>query len=232
MRRLNRARGVVAVSRAVQGVLRGVGVVAPICVVHDGIEPLPTPREGARARVRQRLGLREDESLVVAVGALVDHKGHRIVVRALSQLPRTHLAICGRGPLRRSLLRLAGHEGVGDRLHLPGHVGDVSDWLAAADVFCHPSLEEGLGQAVIEALVHGVPVVASRAGGLPETVQGHGTLVPPGDPGALAAALRQTLVGGAGCPDAHRAKLLERFGTEAMVRGTEQAYRTFLEGAR
>jgi glycosyltransferase involved in cell wall biosynthesis len=73
---------------------------------------------------------------------------------------------------------------------------EVPEWLAAADLFCLPSRREGCPNAVLEALAAGRPVVAAGVGGVPELVnEANGALVPPGDAGALAAAIRQTLAG-------------------------------------
>lgn len=227
-RRLDRSLGIVSVSGAVARILRGGGVQAPIAVVYDGIPPR-APRQGGDPR--RILGLAPDTPLIVAIGALVPHKGHRHLVDALAELQGVHVAILGIGPLEASLRRRAGALGVARRLHLCGQRDDVGDWLSGCDVVCHPSVEEGLGQAVAEALLAGCAVVATRAGGVPEVVEGLGLLVPPGRSGALARALACALDDPRPLRAAARAahaSLLRRFGIGAMVQGTERAYARFL----
>jgi glycosyltransferase involved in cell wall biosynthesis len=169
--------GYVAVSAAVREVLVGAGVARErIAVVYDGVDPFDVARP-APGRV------------VGAVGALVDHKGHDVLIEATGRIG-FDVAIAGEGPNRPKLEALARARGV--RLRLGR--ADVREFLGTIDVFAHPSSEEGLGQAVIEAMAAGVPVVASSAGGLPEIVApGTGRLVPKGDPGALARAIEATL---------------------------------------
>ncbi len=221
--RLDAARGVVAVSAAVGDVLRQAGVRrAPIRVVYDGVD-----LDGVVcAPVRQVPG----RPLVVAVGALVAHKGHVHLVDALARLPGVHVAILGGGPLRGRLLRRARWRGVRDRLHLLGPRSDVPAWLAAADVVCHPSVEEGLGSSVIEALAAGCAVVGTRAGGLPEVLEGRGHLVAPGDPEGLARALTSAIAHPERLRERARASaedLAARFSVTAMVNGTMRAYAEF-----
>jgi glycosyltransferase involved in cell wall biosynthesis len=217
-RRYRRAAGVVAVSGAVARVMRRAGV-ERVAVVHDGVDPGPIERAPVdRAGIRAELGLDPTATLVCAVGALVDHKAHHLLVRAMAQLPGAHLVVLGEGPLRARLRDLAGELGV--RLHLIGHRADVGRWLRSCDAFAHPSVEEGLGQAVIEAAFAGIPSVVSTAGGLGEL--GLGIPVEPGDVDGLARGLRQAL-GGVAAPD--RTALVERFGVERMVADTIAAYR-------
>jgi glycosyltransferase involved in cell wall biosynthesis len=86
--------------------------------------------------------------------------------------------------------------GLDKRVLFPGFRRDVLDLVAAADLFVFPSREEGLGGALIEALLLGVPVVASSAGGIPEVLNGDppvGMMVPPANPDALCQAMQETL---------------------------------------
>ncbi|MEM6929591.1 MAG: glycosyltransferase, partial [Myxococcota bacterium] len=174
------AAHVVAVSVAVEGVLRRSGVRVPITVIRDAVVPFgPGPWPAGPPHV-------------VALGALVAHKGHLDLIEAMTEVP-ARLTIAGEGPLRRRLERLVARRGLGNRVALPGHVGDVEGLLHSAHVFVHPSREEGLGQAVVEAFTAGRPVVATHAGGVPEVVRDRGRLVPTANPTALAAALRSVL---------------------------------------
>ncbi len=180
----------VAVSEAVSGVLIAGGVEpSNIDVVPDAVDAAPWLREIDRREARLRLGVPDGAEWLAAVGALVEHKGHRVLIDALRAVPNAFLTVAGEGPLRGRLEAQIAAAGLVDRVRLLGSRGDVCEWLGAADRFVHPSLEEGLGQAVIEAMLAGVPVVASRAGGVPEVVGKDGVLVEPGDVKALSAAL-------------------------------------------
>ncbi len=163
-----RALGYVCVSEAVRGVLGQ----EPAVVVHDGVEALP-PAPAAQ------LG---DGPVVLAIGALVDHKDHATLAEAARGLD-ARVVVAGCGPLRYPELE-----------HL-GWREDVSALHARAQVFVHCSKLEGFGQAVVEAMLAGLPVVATAAGGLPEVVGEAGLLVPPQDPDALRQALRRALTG-------------------------------------
>jgi glycosyltransferase involved in cell wall biosynthesis len=159
----------------------GHGVAAPAA-------PVP------RAEARRALGLRPLDPLLGAVGRLSPEKGHAHLLRALPAilraLPGAGLVLAGEGGQRRALEEEAGRLGVADRVEFLGQRRDVARVLAALDLFVQPSLYEGFGLSLLEAMAAGLPVVASRVGGIPEIVDDgeSGVLVPPGDPDALAAA--------------------------------------------
>ena len=199
-----RPDGYVAVSRAVADIVSAAGG-RQVEVVYDGVVPLP----GAAPA--------PDGPAVLAVGARVPHKGHVHLAAAAALLraryPDLDVGVAGDGPLTWPGVRWLGQR------------GDVAALLAAARVFVHPSVEEGMGQAVVEAMLAGVPVVVSDAGGLPEVVGDTGLVVPAGDPAALAAAIAQVLEGRHPPADRARARAVERFGVDAMVGGTAAVYR-------
>jgi glycosyltransferase involved in cell wall biosynthesis len=191
---------IVAVSEDLAGFL-AVGLRVPraqLQVVHNGI-PIPHAPAGddpqRRASARGLLGIPSDLALVVAVGNLYPVKDHATLLRALARLPGARVAIAGRGDQEAPLRKLAAQLGLADRVHLLGLRDDVDTVFAAADVFVQPSLSEGLPLAVLEAMANGLPVVATRVGGIPEAIADGqtGLLVPPGDPAALAAALGEVL---------------------------------------
>jgi glycosyltransferase involved in cell wall biosynthesis len=151
------------------------------------------------ASLRGELGLDAGTQLLVAVGNLYNVKGHRHLVDAIARLagryPLLHLAICGRGDLEGPLKAQAGVLGIADRVHVLGLRPDVPGVLAAADVFVHPSLSEGLPLALLEAMFAARPIVASDVGDVGTALAGGeaGVLVPAGDPSALAAAIARLL---------------------------------------
>jgi glycosyltransferase involved in cell wall biosynthesis len=135
---------------------------------------------------------------VLFLGRLGERKGVPELLAALTRpgLAHVHTTLAGDGPVE-EYRRRAADLGLAARTHLPGWVDAATarDLLARAHVLVLPSHAEGSPMAVIEAFAHGVPVVATPVGGIPELVTDgvDGLLVPPGDPDALAAALIRLL---------------------------------------
>lgn len=187
----------VAVSHGLAGAM-GVDLgLAPsrISMITNGVRYL-TPEP---AGLRQELRLGGSARLLVAVGNLYPVKGHRYLIDAIALLarrhPSLHLAICGRGDLAQELAARTRERGLIGRVHLLGLRSDVGAVLAAADVFVHPSLSEGLPLALLEAMFAGKPIVASRVGEIPAALAhgDAGVLVEPENPPALACALDRVL---------------------------------------
>jgi glycosyltransferase involved in cell wall biosynthesis len=166
-----------------------------IAMIPNGVPCVPPPP----ATLREELGLRPDDRLLVSVGNLYPVKGHVHLVEAAASLiarhPTLHVAIAGRGGMQDALTALAASHGMSDRLHLLGLRADVAAILAAADVFVLPSLSEGLPLALLEAMFAGRPIVASDVGEVGTALEhgGAGVLVPPGSATALEAALDAVL---------------------------------------
>jgi glycosyltransferase involved in cell wall biosynthesis len=152
------------------------------------------------AALRRGWGIPAGAPLILMPARLTRWKGQAVLVEALALLPGAHAVLAGdaqgRDAYVQSLLATAERLGVTQRIHLPGHVEDVPAALMAADVVVHASLEpEGFGRTIAEAQMMGRLVIASDLGAPRETVE-HGVTgwrVPPGDPGALAAALGEAL---------------------------------------
>ncbi|MFN7145308.1 MAG: glycosyltransferase [Myxococcota bacterium] len=199
----------IAVSAAVAAILERAGV-RRVHVVHDGVAPLPAA---------PALSFEGPRPLWGAAGALVAHKGHAHLVDAMVDVPGT-LLIAGEGPLREALTARIAARGLTGRVRLLGHLPDIAPLFAAVDAFVHPSVEEGLGQVLVEAMAAGCRVVATTAGGIPEVVGDAGVLVPPADARALAAGMRAALERPAGQGTAWAA----RFSVTRMVEGTARIY--------
>ena len=159
--------------------------------------PVPSPPlpefTRPRAAIREDLGVREDESLLLSVCRLAPQKSLPFLLDAmllLSALP-VRLVIAGDGPERQALSARIEAERL--PVTLLGHRDDVADLLAAADVFVLSSQWEARALVVQEAMRAGVPVVATRVGGLPELVGDAALLAPAKDAPALAAAIRGVL---------------------------------------
>ncbi len=128
-----------------------------------------------------------------AVGRMTTEKGFDGLIRALVEVPEAELTLIGDGPERPALEELARKLRVDGRIEWAGwHQGSWSErWRF--DVLAVPSTMESFGLVAVEAMLVGIPVVATAVGGLPEVVEDgvDGLIVPPGDPSALAAALRR-----------------------------------------
>lgn len=168
----------------------------PVEVMLHGVD-LATFRRGseARAAARQLLGLEETVFVYGTVGNLAAKKDQGTMLRAFAEIhrsrPATCLVVVGTGPRERELRALADRLGIGRAVRFLGMRDDVPELLPAFDTFVLSSLHEGLSIALVEALGAGVPVVATRVGGIPELIihGEYGLLVPPGDPHSLAAAM-------------------------------------------
>lgn len=189
-----------AVSRAVKDSTVETLKVDPdrITVVKRGrdAERLGRRTPDRRAASRAMLGVDEAAEVVVTVGRQEYQKGHRFLVEAFAKVvadrPHARLFVAGReGHASPALAELVGRLGLGETVTMLGHRADVPEVLAAADLFVFPSLYEGLGGALIEALALELPVVASDLPALREVVceAENADLVPPGDAHALAAAI-------------------------------------------
>jgi glycosyltransferase involved in cell wall biosynthesis len=173
-----------------------------ITVIERGRDPERLGEAGTerRVRVRQHLGLAPDAPVIVAVGRQEFQKGHRFLLEAMPSILSTHpkavLLMAGRrGEETEHLERLAGRPPLDGAVRFLGHRDDLPDVLAAADLFAFPSLWEGLGGAVLEAMALSLPIVASRLDPVAEVVEDGrcAVLVPPRDPPALAAAISSVL---------------------------------------
>jgi glycosyltransferase involved in cell wall biosynthesis len=166
--------------------------------------------------------------IVLAICRLERQKGLDVAVHAVAALRAQHrglaLVVLGEGPERAALVALARELEV--PLHLPGRVPDVAAWLGRAAVLVHPVRWEGFGLAVLEAMLAGVPVVASRVSSLPElVVDGEtGVLVAPDDPGALGEGIETAITEAERLAGAARRRAHERFSVARMADATVAVY--------
>ena len=166
-----------------------------VSVVHHGPDLTGAPTgPQARADARAALGLPADAVVIGTVGNLTPKKDQATLLTAYAALRREHpqarLVLIGAGPLDGPLRARARELGLDDVV-FAGSRPDVPALLAGLDVFTLSSRQEGLPVALMEAMASGLPSVVTRVGGMPEVLDdgGQGCLVPPGDPGALGAAL-------------------------------------------
>jgi glycosyltransferase involved in cell wall biosynthesis len=194
MRLLPRLAGVLCPSAITAWAVEDYGV------PHDRIAITPPGTDKPAAMPRR--APREGPLHLLSIGSLTPRKGHRLLIDALSELKdRTWRLRCigslTRDPQTVAAVRQAiASYGLDDRVELAGEWAParLGGAYAEADVFVLASYHEGYGMAFAEALAHGLPVVATTAGAIPETVPATASLlVPPGDRDALTAALRLVL---------------------------------------
>lgn len=149
----------------------------------------------AEAVDRAGLTTPADAPLLLAMGRLHENKAHDISLQALVQLPEAYLWIAGVGPLEAKLKGMSEALGVADRVRFLGWRTDASALYRTADVCVFPSRFEPLGNVVIQAWAHGLPVVAAASQGPSALIRDgdDGLLVPVDDAGALAAGVRKLL---------------------------------------
>ena len=181
-----------------------------IRVIPNAIEPgtcQPASEVSRASALRDRVGLREDDLLLLSVGRLEANKGFHVLVRALARLAdegalplHWRWVLVGDGPMRASLERRITSAGLAEHAILWGRAdpADLHGWYEAATLFVHPTLYEGSSLVTLEAMAHSKAIVACRSGGLPDKVRSgvNGWLVVPGEPAALSAAIREAISSG------------------------------------
>lgn len=202
------------------------------------IESVPTGidagrfRPGERQALRAKFGLPQDKTLVGIVATLRSWKGHAVLLDAMARLPaQIELVIVGDGPQREAIERKIAKLGLRDRVHMQGQQADVLPWLRMLDIFALPSYaNEGVPQALIQAMLVELPCVTTAVGGIPELAEHERTalLVPPQDAAALAAAIER-LAGNEGLRrelgEAARKHCVEGYSYERMLDRMEVVYR-------
>lgn len=209
-----------------------------ISVIHRGIDANDFPNLSAEAisQIRRSLGWPDVNPLIVNVGRLVPQKGQQYLIEAMRDvvkaLPRARLAIAGDGRLRESLTRQIRSQGLEGSVQLLGERDDVPALLKAADLFVFPSISEGFGVALLEAMAAGVPCIASDIEAAREIGGTNGVLlVQPRSAGALA----QAIVAVASDPDRRNSMVASsqrhaaQFDLQNQVRKLEALYQSVLD---
>ncbi|MDI6773072.1 MAG: glycosyltransferase [bacterium] len=227
---------IIAVSDQVRRDLLDFGVGRPeqIAVIPLGLDLGPfLVCEAHRGGFRAEIGARPGERLVGIVGRLFPVKNHRLFLEAAAllarEMPAVRFAVVGDGVLRGDLERLAASLGISDRMVFTGWRYDLPRVYADLDALAVSSNNEGTPVAAIEAMVAGVPVVATRVGGVPDLIADGetGLIVPPNDAEALAAALHRVLTNAAlaeSLAAGARAFVVSRFTVQRLIADTEALY--------
>lgn len=212
----------------------GIGRPQQYAVIPNGLDAEAYARQAAPpARTRTALGLPPGARPLLCVARLVPVKGQTYLVQAwpsvLKREPRALLLLVGDGPEERLLRSRAAELGLGGSVRFLGFRQDIPSLLALAEALVLPSLNEGFGLVLLEAMAMGKPVVASAVGGIPEVVlDGRtGLLVPPADPEALAVAILRLLEDPRAAQrlgEAGRERARESFSREAFIQAHRKLY--------
>ena len=237
---LPRAARVITVCGPFAEQLEHLGV-APerIRVRHNSITAPAPVSEAERLALRKSLGVAEGERMVLAVGRLSREKGHVDLVRALAAMRRLapalalKLVLVGEGPERARVAAEAHASGLAERVIFAGQTNEVRHFYAAAEVLALPSHSEGSPNVLLEAMAAGLPVVATRVGGVPEiaTDGENALIVPPRNTAALASALTRLLTDPALASrlgTSAQSLVITRFSPEAYARSLVNIYRDLL----
>lgn len=228
----------IAISHAIKEDLLDMQIPADkIQVIHSGLDVSKFSSEQNPDKIREQFGLASDRLTFTMVARLHPVKGHRYFLQAARQIMdagiKAQFLLIGEGIDRPELEAQVKELGLDSVVHMPGYYRQVEDVYGITDILCVPSLMEGLGLVILEGMYFGVPVIASRVGGIPELIEDgkSGILIPPADAGALFAAMHQLAV------DKQMAQILARqgkervqdFTVENMARQVEACYAALLE---
>jgi glycosyltransferase involved in cell wall biosynthesis len=230
-----RAAGLLPVSAAMRdefirfyGVAAERAIVAPYGTETTFFSPTATAKQ-----LRQRLGIAENEAVLLFVGFVTPRKGLDYLARTLPLIhPKPRLLLAGRWApdYRARFLQILGP--AVDQVVEAGYVPDeqLPDYYSLADVYVSPSLMEGFGLTLAEALACETPIVAAEAGSVAEVIGPGGVLVAPRDPPALARAISNLIQN----PELRRElgrrgreHIMREFSVEAMLRATIAGYERF-----
>jgi len=169
-------------------------------VVYEGTDLERFRREGRyKKRDENRWGIPDNYRVVTCLARLHQMKGHDDLLLAIPEVlkvhPKTLFLIAGDGEERARLEHLGDYLNLDGAVRFIGHVEDVPSLLNITDILCHPSLNDGIPNSVVEAMATSLPVAASRVGGIPEVIEDHvsGLLMPPQDIHAITSTLQRLL---------------------------------------
>ncbi len=217
--------------------------VGRILVQHNAIRPGPAPPGDIVQALRERLGIDDDESVVISIGRLSREKAHADLIAAFNELcalnPNLNckLVIVGDGPERAQLELAAQSSPAANGIVFAGCTNDVQPFYALANVFVLPSRSEGSPNVLLEAMAAGVPVVATAVGGVPEMVvnEESALLVAANSPPSLAAAIARVLsnreIAQRLIANAHEL-VTTRYQPELYARNLTRIYESVIEARR
>ncbi|NOG84384.1 MAG: glycosyltransferase family 4 protein [Planctomycetes bacterium] len=204
-----------------------------LLTIRNGIDDEPLVQDMTTANLRKGWGIPIDHPVVCTITHLEEHKGVVYLIKAASLLLKSRenvtFLLVGNGSLKDSLIKLCMKLNIEKRVIFTGERIDTPEILSLIDVFVLPSIREGLGLSILEAMSHGKPIIATKVGGIPEIVTDgvNGILVPPCNPDALVSALETLLKNKEKREQMgfHGKRICnESFGSKAMVNKIELLY--------
>lgn len=207
-----------------------------IVVIHNGIDADYFSGKFVNVEYKRRIGIEDNFNVIGTVGRLSVEKGQKYLIEAASEVinifPNTVFLIIGNGPFKKSLQDMAKSFGLEKNVIFTGPFPreELRNIYSLTDIFILPSLAEGFGLALTEAMAMGIPAIATKIGGIPEIIEygKTGYLIPPADPNAISRAIIDLL------SDKTKAELMakagqnfvrQRFSIYETVRKTEELYR-------
>jgi glycosyltransferase involved in cell wall biosynthesis len=225
---------VITISEAIRKVLVGEGV-SPhkITCVMSAVDTSSYSQRCDRKWFLEKFGLEPDSRACGVIAQLIDRKGHRYLLRAVPEIlktvPSAVFLFFGKGPLEEKLKTMCREGAIGEKVIFAGFRDDLDRILPCLDLLIHPALMEGLGVSLLQAAAAGVPIVATRVGGIPEIVHDsvNGYLVPPGEVSPLANAANRILTDrdlALQLGDGGRRIVRDSFSIKSMVNGNLAVY--------
>ncbi len=231
---------VVAISEGIRRVLLAEGIPAKkIVCVPSAVDAQRFAVNCAREWFVREFGLKPTDRVIGMIAQFIPRKGHRLLIGAapgiLERFPEARFLLFGKGPLEEDLRRLCARNRISDRVIFAGFRNDLERILPCLDVVVHPAYLEGLGVSLLQAAAAGVPIVATRAGGIPEIVENgaNGYLIDRGDIHAIMSRVTDLLsdpVKSKHFGTNGRMMVQSRFSIGAMVKGNLGVYRKVLSG--
>ncbi|MBW1782869.1 MAG: glycosyltransferase [Deltaproteobacteria bacterium] len=184
---LKYADTVVAVSHSMKKLLMRKGIPPyKIKIIHNAVDRNELIPDITERVIRESLNIERTQTVIGVVGRLGPEKGHIVFLKAfrdvLQQFPRTTALIVGEGQEKRNLVAFCHKANITKHVVFTGHVSNIADYYQIMDLLVIPSLSEGLPNVLLEAMVLGLPIIATSVGGIPEVINpDNGILIPPGD---------------------------------------------------
>ncbi len=198
--RTNLIDKIVCVSQKIKSILVEDGIDPNrMLVIHSGIDLTNNKEATAKNELREEFGLDRNEFIVGTVAAFVDHKDYDNFVEAAAKIikdnPGVKFVAIGAGELFNRIKQKVKSLGITENFYFPGYRRNAKQLISSFDIFVLASKEEGLGTSVLDAHLHGLPVVTTNAGGIPEMIENrvNGIVVEKQDSEALAKAINELL---------------------------------------
>lgn len=191
-----RADAVIAVSEPIRKRLSRHGITKSVHLLRNALAAEASAL--SRSDAREALGLPQDMVIVGWVGRVSQEKGPDLFVRAMQQIPKAISVVIGNGPALGEVLSFAGASGMQARFKSTGMLPSASRYLAAFDILALTSRTEGTPMILLEAMLAGVPIVATRVGGVPQVLSANEAILCEPEPEQIAGAIRDAIDDSAG----------------------------------